>query len=81
VVIVFVVTRPEIGHMVALYGLVASNHLRTFVFVSGEPISGAHIRTTGGGPDTEEERWTTNHEKQATGFSLLYDHQVSVSCI
>ncbi len=35
-------------------GLVASNHLRTFVFVSGEPVSEAHIRTTGVGPDTED---------------------------
>ena len=35
-------------------GLVASNHLRTFVFVSGEPASEAHIRTTGVGPDTED---------------------------
>jgi hypothetical protein len=59
-------------------GLVAFNHLRTFVFVSGEPISEAHIRTTGVG----QIRRTTNHEKQATGFfSLLYDHPVCVSCI
>jgi hypothetical protein len=35
-------------------GLVASNHLRTFVFVSGEPVSEAHIRTTGVGPDPED---------------------------
>jgi hypothetical protein len=35
-------------------GLVASNHLRIFVFVSGEPISEAHIRTTGVGPGTED---------------------------
>ena len=26
-------------------------------------------------------RRTTNHEKQAIGFSLLYDHPVCVSCI
>ena len=35
-------------------GLVASNHLRTSVFVSGEPVSEARIRTTGVGPDTED---------------------------
>jgi hypothetical protein len=59
VVIVFMATRPEIGRVVALYGprgvyTRASNHLRTFVFVSGEPVSEAHIRTTGVGPDTED---------------------------
>ena len=55
-VIVFMATRPKIGRVVALHcmGLVASNHLRTFVFVSGEPVSEAHIRTTGVGPDTED---------------------------
>jgi hypothetical protein len=60
-------------------GLVASNYLRTFVFVSGEPVSEAHIRTAGVGPDTEDQ--ATSHEKQATGFSLLYDHPVCGSCI
>jgi hypothetical protein len=58
-------------------GLVASNYLRTFVFVSGEPVSEAHIRTAGVG----QIRRTTSHEKQAIGFSLLYDHAVCVSCI
>ena len=54
-VIVFVVTRPEISvAWLHCMGLVASNHLRTFVFVSGEPVSEAHIRTTGVGPDTED---------------------------
>jgi hypothetical protein len=59
-------------------GLVASNQLRTFVFVSGEPVSEAHIfgqRVLG------QIRRTTSHEKQAIGFSLLYDHPVCVSCI
>jgi hypothetical protein len=55
VVIVHMATRPEIGRVVAsCMGLVASNHLRTFVFVSGEPVSEPHIRTTGVGPDTED---------------------------
>jgi UDP-N-acetylglucosamine 2-epimerase len=57
VVIVFMATRPEIGRVVALcMGLVASNHLHTSVFVSGESVSvsEAHIRTTGVGPDTED---------------------------
>jgi hypothetical protein len=49
VAVVFMATRPEIG-----MGLVASNYLRTFVFVSGEPVSEAHIRTTGVGSDTED---------------------------
>jgi hypothetical protein len=26
-------------------------------------------------------RRTTDHEKQTTGFSLLYDHPVCISCI
>jgi hypothetical protein len=82
VVIVFMATRPEIGRVVALYGrmgLVASNHLHTFVFVSGEPVSEAHIRTTGVGCWARYLR-TTNHEKQAIGFSLLYGHPVCM-CI
>ena len=62
-------------------GLVASNHLRTFVFVSGEPVSEAHIQSKFGQRVLDQIRRTTSHEKQAIGFSLLYDHPVCVSCI
>jgi hypothetical protein len=35
-------------------GLMAFNYLRTFVFVLGEPVSEAHIRTMGVVPDRED---------------------------
>ena len=78
-VIVFMATRPEIGRVVALYGW-ASWRLTTCALSSlcqenppPRPIFGQRV--------LGQIRRTTNHEKQAIGFSLLYDHPVCVSCI
>jgi hypothetical protein len=80
VVIVFMATRPKIGHVAHSCIVWVSCRLITCELSSlcqespsPRPIFGQRV--------LGQIRRTTSHEKQAIGFSLLYDHPVCASCI
>ena len=51
-------------------GLVVSNYLRNFLFLSGESVSEAHIRTTVVGPDMEDHESFMRSKPSASPCSM-----------